>query len=263
MFADPIPGATEKVIRAYKLRGEASAILDGYVESAPFEVSLDDEKREVVRFSTPVPPQLSVRLGEIVYQLRSALDHAYYELVRVNHAGAQLSPGWERAVEFPLLLNPPKALPAAPPASREHFRAPGLSAVSDRAFEFIESVQPYRRRDDGVSGMLRTLRILSNIDKHRRLNVAVPRLKREEHWTDQNGHPVTTLFLPIGDGGELLRWTTESPDTRSRRLSTEVFFDEPELGPAIASPVSDVLFDIPSLVLGWLLPRLRTLIVAP
>lgn len=53
------------------------------------------------------PIEIAILAGEVVYQLRSALDHLAFELVKSNASKAALEKGWERVCEFPLFIRVP------------------------------------------------------------------------------------------------------------------------------------------------------------
>lgn len=100
---------------------------------------------------TGVPAIFSILVGESIYNLRASLDYLVYELAILDSGSIQhgtqfpiedASQGWQRHV--PTFLN-------------------GLSVIHQAA---IERLQPYNRCD-----WTKTLRELSNPDKHRTLTV--------------------------------------------------------------------------------------------
>ncbi len=112
----------------------------------------------VFRGETPRPPvDFSVRVGEFVHNLRSGLDHLVWQLVIAN--GQTPSNG----NEFPIFRE-----------SAEYKRAieRRLKGVDQGAMARIESMQPFQKHG-GTGSQLWTLRCLSNIDKHRHINMVV------------------------------------------------------------------------------------------
>ncbi len=99
-------------------------------------------------------PELSIRVGEFIYNLRSALDHLVFALAW-HDGGKKPTGGHERKLQFPIEDRP---------KSFWTRRNTLLKGVSDPNVALIERYQPYK----GCSwtGILRDL---SNTDKHREL----------------------------------------------------------------------------------------------
>lgn len=120
-----------------------------------------DEQRWVYRGPTPeVSIEWSVVIGEILYNLRSALDHLVWQLVLLNGE----IPG--RHNEFPI---------ATDYEAWERKKANSLRGVSQRHQELIGGLQPFSVRI-GVpirASHLKVLDDLCNVVKHRHLVVAV------------------------------------------------------------------------------------------
>lgn len=117
-----------------------------------YSVEIEDDGRKhtygAVKFPT-VDPAWGLVLGDAVHNLRSALDHLAWQLVRAN--GAKPS----RATQFPI-----------------HGEAGGVriaGGVDPDALALIEQVQPYHGRDEGEN--LRLINALDIMDKHRYLIV--------------------------------------------------------------------------------------------
>ena len=112
----------------------------------------------VFRGDTPKTPiEFSIRVGEIVHNLRSALDHLVWQLVLAN---GQV-PGPKN--EFPIFRD-----------SRPYDKGVKgrLNGVAPKAKSRIKSFQPFQKHG-GTGSQLWTLNCLSNIDKHRHVNMAV------------------------------------------------------------------------------------------
>ena len=104
-----------------------------------------------------VPIEFSVRVGEIVYNLRSALDHLVWQLVLANGN----DPGDRN--EFPIFHDQTKYLNAV---KRK------LKGVSLGAQSTIKAYQPFQKHG-GIGSQLWMLHGRSNIDKHRHLNMSL------------------------------------------------------------------------------------------
>ena len=109
------------------------------------------DKIWIFRGETPIVPiEYSVRLGEIVYNLRSALDQLVWQLVHANYK----TPG--RHNEFPILDDESRFNEAVKSK---------LKGVSQESSDKIKEMQPFRENDKWDA--LKTLHSLCNIDKHR------------------------------------------------------------------------------------------------
>ena len=128
-------------------------------QSIVHEFSQDaDEQVWVFRDATPtVPIEWSVRLGEILYNLRSALDHLVWQLVLANGQ----NPGRHNA--FPIVNKPCDWQGATSQ----------LKGVTLRVQAMIERLQPYTGGRDFPFDVWAfwTLHSLCNIDKHRYLHL--------------------------------------------------------------------------------------------
>ena len=224
--------------------------VSNYAGRDPHTRTPQADGKEKVTVSEIPPPEISVLAGEALYQLRSTIDHLAFDLVKLNVGNIQLPINWEEHCLFPLWLNDPKKPPAY--NSFQHI----LPGISKQAFTFIEGVQPYRRNRTG--NVLRLLADLSNIDKHRYLNLTKARLAREERIETAIGS--YTSIVRIDDGTELDpvadTWIDgQKPVYVERSISANVSFAEPKLGGIATYQV--VVED----VLQLLLDEVKTIIV--
>jgi hypothetical protein len=137
-----------------------------------------------IEHAKPLPPRMSVFIGESLYHGRSALEHLVWALVKANRkkAGKHNSfPVWTEgdAGKFLKVTNrPPKGKTLPGP----------LYGVSKQARTLIESLQPYNGRDPS----LHTLAILNRMaidDRHHALHVVYQAV-----WDD--GSRIEALFQP-------------------------------------------------------------------
>jgi hypothetical protein len=154
------------------------------------------------------PLGISILAGEVVYQIRSALDHLAFDLVKLNHTGGPLPANWGDSCFFPLWLNIPKK-----PTVYNCF-SHILPGISKTAFTFIEAAQPYR--GGALGNHLRLLAYLSNLDKHRYLSLTKAMVRRIDNGTEID--PVATTWI---DGQE--------PVEVERSVTSDVSFAEPML----------------------------------
>jgi hypothetical protein len=113
-----------------------------------------------------VPAELPLLLGEMLYQLRAALDNAVYDAAIMD--SKQYPPLNPQQLEFPICTN-------ARQFDKVAFK---IAPLSGKHRLFIESVQPYKAAnlapEDAVLSVNRTLHILNDwarMDRHRRLNL--------------------------------------------------------------------------------------------
>jgi hypothetical protein len=133
----------------------------------------------VFKQPVPVPAEVALVLGDVLHNLRSALDSLVFALTE-DGLGRELSEPEEKACQFPIAKTPEdfqkffdghgtrkeimkEPMPAA-------LRVPQWFYVFERAGRepTIEVL-----REEGRFGNLQVLNRLSNIDKHRRLPISV------------------------------------------------------------------------------------------
>ena len=177
------------------------------------------------------PAELSVFLGDFLYNCRSALDHLAWQLVIA--AGKQPS----RRTSFPLYLK------------GKDFEKDGLVRIrgmSDEAIDAIRAFQPCYERNAYRRDMLETLDSLANADKHRRLSTITAALDGAL-WDPPSGRAEQTYVHhgEISDGTVLARFGVD--DLKGR------FY--PKIGIAITEPglpsdgsAVDIIYGIESTV---------------
>jgi hypothetical protein len=171
--------------------------------------------RLVIR--SEIPARLSAIVGDIVHNLRSALDCVALATCEVGHGGP-LSDAEERGVYFPITQSEshfnqvaPRYLPHAEPQHVDliRFWQPWYDAVTDSGLTEEQRQSLIRHHD------LNTLADLSNIDKHRRLHLTT--------WYPSHiyaGAPEglevrwrrATAPLALGDGAVVGQWILVGPE---------------------------------------------------
>lgn len=115
----------------------------------------------------PFPSDLSLELGEFLYQMRAALDACVYDLACVNTG--QDPPPDENRLEFPVC----RTANAFKNSTRK------IAPLTDKQRSIIEAVQPYNRPPgltpselpDSFNRGLNILNDWARIDRHRRLHL--------------------------------------------------------------------------------------------
>ena len=134
--------------RVKEVEGEIAAYRQAYEGHTFIKVA-----EEGVSFQVPAapPPEISVTIGEVVYNLRAALDYLVYELAILD-SGKVVD-----GTQFPIVKKP---------EDFKGVRRKFLRGLTDDHVAAIERLQPYKRPH-----WLWALRALSNEDKHRTLSL--------------------------------------------------------------------------------------------
>lgn len=163
-----------KLRRSLRHLRELEVAIDAYAKAHPYKVvphesnEVHPRRRTFYAFvNQPPDPALSIVLGDVLYNLRSALDHL---------AVAFVAPGRRRNASFPIFVDD---LWATDPATGcyvnadEHARKAfdtATKTMSDDALEVIRSLQPFRTHPHApATSPLALLNRLSSADKHSRL----------------------------------------------------------------------------------------------
>jgi hypothetical protein len=133
-----------------------------------------------LHITAPIPVEIALIIGDVLHNLRSALDSVVFEMVRVD-LSRELSPEEERSCQFPICDDPPsfkkffsndtwrkKIMPS-------HLREALRSVQPFYGLEYLKGIGAAEGRgsyaDHSPYYALSTLARMSNIDKHRRLAV--------------------------------------------------------------------------------------------
>jgi len=77
-------------------------INEDYTEREPNVIIKHPDRGNELKFIESPPDAISVLAGGCIYQIRSALDHLAFQLVKLNRGGATLPRDWEEKCAFPL-----------------------------------------------------------------------------------------------------------------------------------------------------------------
>jgi len=182
------------------------------VESHPYPVTVkrDSKTRERVYYATKVPDissDFALGAGDILHNLRSALDHLACALVLANRGRIT------SRTEFRIVEN-------APRTNKDRARLAGkIEGMREEAKNYIHSVQPYQQGNK--ANALRRLHKLNIIDKHRLVltfAIAMVKFNSGQHWRatrvgkeDAPDHWVMTMVPLFEEGQRLL---VDPPDAR-------------------------------------------------
>lgn len=226
-----------KLERAAEHIKEINQHVVAYAARVLHEVVPDAKGKQTVHVNEVPPEDISLLAGEVLYQLRSSLDYLAFDLVKFNPGTITLPLDWEKNCCFPLWLNTPKK----PPVYNCFKNV--LPGISKPAFTFIEGVQPYHRGKYGifeVANVLWLLAELSNVDKHRHLNLTPINIGHIQMVTTKFGEAelATFSYSTVRSGAELE--PALPPDEMAdavaveRTFSSYITFDESVLGPGMS-----------------------------
>jgi hypothetical protein len=138
-----------KVDRAHDQLERMRLDVDRYIDRSPSPYGLVQESDAVgeehcfrLRITDPLPIEWAVSLGEVIHNLRSALDQCVYQLY-----GARKGT-FRNGTSFPICDSP------------ERFRAFGrddIRGIGDGVKSFLKDLQPYPNRQTPVSELLARL----------------------------------------------------------------------------------------------------------
>jgi hypothetical protein len=162
-----------------------------------------------------IEPHWGFMAGEIMFNLRSALDHLVYQLhlrrwPRANPAR------FDEISAFPICTSRGQW---SGKAKKPRIAPPGIEQLGERDRRAIHLLQPYRRRNDQWSSVRWTLAVLNalhNIDKHRKLHL-VARAHRAAvvpRFPSNIGFRHDPLFGPVKAKGHIETWTFDIPPAK-------------------------------------------------
>jgi hypothetical protein len=245
-----------KVERAKHHISDLQALIQRFMGTRPFVIKTKEDPQTnqrvyyVESFTDP-GPEFSVLTGDVLHNLRSALDHLAYRLVCVGLNGTPTDP-WN--IAYPI-ADSVDAYPALRDRRVEHVR--------EEAKQAIDATTPYR----GGNDMLWRLHKLSNIDKHRLLLTVASRpravdlggctfRKMCEQFPDiaKNFKPdsLSAFFIvadrpfPLQQGYECFREPIDRKPDEHLKLSFDIAIGEP--GVMEGEPVIETLQQMANLV---------------
>jgi hypothetical protein len=158
-----LDGALSKVERAKQHIRDLDTELRAFYATNPYVVGAkrNPETRQLIYYIVSVqdvPLSISAVAGDVLHNLRSALDHLAYQLVR-SGLGREPTEREARPIAFPIARS----------AQELETLVPGkVKGASQRAIDAIKAAKPYKGGNDA----LWLIHSLNNIDKHRVLIAA-------------------------------------------------------------------------------------------
>jgi hypothetical protein len=177
----------------------------------------------------PPRPRFFTLVGDVLHELRSALDQLANELVRQagNDAGENT-------------VGEINTVPPTPHKRGDKRGKPGPlgihGKVSERAYEIIEGSQPYRYLDFGGDPNLHPLRVLHElnvIDKHRHVAVQGPKFTNAYFAGDFPMIPFSwsSRTLSVSEHGTEIELVSDDPEVDVHgRATLQIFLHEVAVG---------------------------------
>jgi hypothetical protein len=190
------------------LKAELTAWKDSDPYSAVKKHNANGSRHSIVvhlKHKAPIE-RWSLIAGDVIHNLRSALDHLIYA-VAAHESKQPIPPQWKK-IQFPIVSDPAKY-----PENRTRCK---IDTLSNPVQEAVERVQPYNRPHGEVPPLLGLLADFDDTDKHRLLNVVMSNISEGKFRVL---HPTSSkiTFGPhhtgsIEDGTEIIWFTANPPD---------------------------------------------------
>ena len=155
MQIDRLKGVRLKIDHAKKRLAELENAMEAFIKTTPCRISVrcDIGSRKVIYFVASVdrvPDEFSLLTGDVINNLRSALEHLAGQLVTVGTQGTVDT----KHVYFPIAENRESYLKVRPKYTK---------GMDQPALDIIDGLEPY---GDGQGADYYTLHKLNNLDKH-------------------------------------------------------------------------------------------------
>ena len=206
------PSALAKIARAEKHAESLKSEIAAFLAEENYEVrqNFDAEtgrKTAIFHVLREVPVEWSVILGEILHNLRSALDHIITDLT-VAESGHPLE-----QTEFPIFEDEAAFFALRTKGGQAGQPAPNsglfkIRGVSPAARAVIQGLQPFESAKVGKIASLLIVHNLNIIDKHRTINIVRQQAAQFRCDILRDIHPIE-MNIPVGevkDGTKLAEW---------------------------------------------------------
>lgn len=221
--------ARAKIERARKQTDALQAKFESFYKSKPYAIrqELDTQagEKRLVFHAEPLPLEWPIIIGEIVHNLRSALDHSIYELTCIE-TGHPLN-----GTEFPVFADESKYF--AVNNRGEPTRISGLYKIrgikNERRRAVIKGLQPFEFRKTHKADELPIIALvheLSIVDKHRTLHLCRMATTGLQTRCIRDIYPIsmTAIISKLEDGTEFARWKPVGDFNDEVDMESEVSF---------------------------------------
>lgn len=227
--AEEIRLLTARLNRAADLHGEFAAAWQAYLDRRPHDlfhtIEADGSTASRLRRVEPIPAELSLILGEFLYEMRAALDNCLYA-VAVITSGQNPPPAAEK-LEWPIRAT----------AQEWKNQRKRLDHLPGRIVEQLEAIQPYQAAVPSWNS-LGILHDLARFDRHRAPRTLALYLVEVRLWAKPTD---ITIIDPgsegiVKDGETLIQYrlrdgATLSPESFDLRVEFDVDVEDVHIGP--------------------------------
>lgn len=220
-----LDGVRAKIARARELQASLVQEAQPWVASLPNTIVVTHDAATGKHHVTiapppPAPTRWSVVFGEMLHDLRSALDHLTWQLVILNKKRPT------RSTQFPILSKP----------DVERFAAQ-VQGIRDDHLAAIMSLQPYETQTNRPT-RLELLATLSNMDKHRTPHAGLALLKPVERGSLRITFDKGTAVRNIQGAGRIRPLLTAETEIMSFVVSPTTSVVEVELNTTLSMEVA-------------------------
>jgi hypothetical protein len=234
-----------KIDRAGHHLNQLDSLIRGYFELEPYRIMRHEESETGdliyrLQIRQEVPLEIAGVAGDVVHNLRSALDHLIWRIVELSSGTPS------RATSFPIRKDK---------NGFDNSIGNALDGANSRAKSLVRHLRPYR----GANDTLWKLHNLDIVDKHRLLigvgavyKHLVIEMQMEVPWeSEEIAFPPIALnpadkMFPLQDGDELFRVKSQAredgPGMKEPKFTFEIAFGDGES--VLGEPMVPTLRDI-------------------
>jgi hypothetical protein len=219
---DPLVGVKAKLDRAKQHLSDFDKVRarsrDTNKDMIRHKEKPDTEQRVYYVAREPITTDFAVFVGDVIHNLRSALDHLAYAICIAGPGGYAVAEREEKLIYFPVCDGDADAYRTL--RSRGVIVALGKSGIE----KIIDEVEPYR---GGKGEVLAQINSLSNTDKHRLLmTVALnqPSVNIAAHMLENFRRSSPASFLDLGTAELQPLWVADA-DQSPLVAGRELFFE--------------------------------------
>lgn len=237
-----LAGIRHKVLRSQSQLDSLRLDMNAFSDGVPPPYALGDPKISAdrsrwvypLKLRRPMPLMWAIVLGEIVHDLRSALDHCVHQLTldnkgkELNHTGFPISDKRANWVQMGGKMTADNPLGFASTCAMYQLRGVGKGVL-----DYIKRLQPHQMANPHTSALW-SLHLLWNQDKHRLLLLWGVQLDDAGSVLTLEGadRPGTVTIARglLRDGDDAVTTTFDGPTTKGTfggKLSMSVAFENP------------------------------------
>ncbi len=259
MSADQLSMPKRKISRAKEHLGALQESVQAFLATKPYKVATrkDVSAKKLIYYLSDVrqpDPEIALMAGEVIQDLRSALDYLAYQLVVAGLGSAPTNP---RYIYYPIADSETQYLAA---------RDRKVKGMSKAAIAGIDATKPYK----GGNEVLWRISELNNVDKHRLLITVGSAFQSVDVGSHMSAMmtkqfpdfpmPELSLFLrpadrlfPLNPGVELLIDSIDNEVNEKMQFRFNVAFGEAGVmdGEPMAETIQEMIVEVERIVLSF------------